>query len=776
MNLYNVVPLTASKKKSHELFTFLAPVLGIDVSQPLAYDVPKTAFYLENLIPRTYGCVLRSGYWDYAINLSGPVRTLIDYTPREGSDQAKLFAASGTFIYDVSTSTLAPNAVITGLAPDDGSIWSFVTFSGLTQNFLILCNKLNGTYTYSNETGFSKILTFDKKAVQSIEYGGIKLESTGFSVSGNNWIFTVPSTVDLRVNDLLRISGMYFSSNPEINLDGYYPIVSLSSTQVTVSGSGISIPPGYVVSKYPTLSVQYTVLLKMVSGVNYALNDEIQVVNSSSPAYNTFYKIRKVVDAATYVCSVNFADPGPYFSNGEVLNYSLGITSAVQASGFLTITVPGLAAISNSVNTLIRLEDMVPNQYNGTYKVVSQPNSTTLVVEFDQSYGPAQPGGKAVLLSYITGEADPNKFDFVTVWKNRVWFFEDQKTEAHYLPFNSISGELSTFDFGPQFRHGGSLAYITNWSVDAGVGLDDHMVVVSTEGDVLVYKGTDPDTNFEIVGAWYVGKIPKGRRAFEQYGGDVYILSSNGLISLSILLTSADETSTRNSLSSKIRPILQADYNVSNDYPCWEVRNYPPESLVIISAPKEAPISGIKDYALVMPEGSWFTLHNWDSLTYGEFKGELYYGTQNGKVCKAFYGDSDGLNHAQTVKGPLVEGRYQQAFSPLKEQGLLKEIHLIKPVIISNTTPEYIAKVSTDFGISQVLVSGGSGLSSAIGSLWGTALWGTALWSGSANTYYQWSGVNELGYFASTLIAVRGDPGTTILSTDILFTYGGPVI
>ena len=133
---------------------------------------------------------------------------------------------------------------------------------------------------------------------------------------------------------------------------------------------------------------------------------------------------------------------------------------------------------------------------------------------------------------------DPADLVFIMEFKKRIWFIEKDSTNAWFLPTGQITGTASQFDFGEQFKHGGKLVAIVNWTIDGGEGLDDYLVAVSSEGDVVVYKGTDPTdaATFEKRGSWYVGTLPSGHRQVTQNGGDVYILSQSGLVPLSRLL------------------------------------------------------------------------------------------------------------------------------------------------------------------------------------------------------------------------------------------------
>ena len=53
---------------------------------------------------------------------------------------------------------------------------------------------------------------------------------------------------------------------------------------------------------------------------------------------------------------------------------------------------------------------------------------------------------------------NPSLLCYVVEHMKRLWFIEKASTRAWYLPVSQITGTVSEFNFGEQFRHGGSLA------------------------------------------------------------------------------------------------------------------------------------------------------------------------------------------------------------------------------------------------------------------------------------------------------------------------------
>jgi hypothetical protein len=139
----------------------------------------------------------------------------------------------------------------------------------------------------------------------------------------------------------------------------------------------------------------------------------------------------------------------------------------------------------------------------------------------------------------ITGVATTSLIDIHT-HKRRNWFIQTQTMKCWYLATDAISGAATVFDFGPIFEYGGHITKIDTWSLDAGYGMDDYFVVITSAGQIAIYKGTDPATAAEwaLVGVYLAGS-PVGMRCTCKYGGDVMFLNKDGLIPLSKSLMSS---------------------------------------------------------------------------------------------------------------------------------------------------------------------------------------------------------------------------------------------
>jgi hypothetical protein len=128
----------------------------------------------------------------------------------------------------------------------------------------------------------------------------------------------------------------------------------------------------------------------------------------------------------------------------------------------------------------------------------------------------------------------------IALFKRRLWLIQSGTSSVWYLPVDSIAGVASQLDFGSIFTRGGQLMAMADWSIDAGIGIDDYAAFISDQGEVALYKGSDPTsaTTWALVGTFWVG-APIGRRCVAQFAGDVLLISKDGLIPLSKALMSS---------------------------------------------------------------------------------------------------------------------------------------------------------------------------------------------------------------------------------------------
>lgn len=380
-------------------------------------------------------------------------------------------------------------------------------------------------------------------------------------------------------------------------------------------------------------------------------------------------------------------------------------------------------------------------------------------------------GGGAGQISGI----DPLNLVYVTTWKSRVWFIGKDSTSAWYLGVNSITGVATELPLGPFAEHGGKLAFISSWTIDAGEGIDDLIVFGFENGDILIYKGTDPSSSstFALVGSYYVGPLVLGRRCTTPLGGDLLILSQFGLQPLSYVTRggqSVYRTSSTDYLG-KIQPLISelvSTFATSSNG--WEMVVHPRENLFVILVPTVS--TAHEQYAMYTNTNAWTKFTSMPMNTSLIANNQLYFGTTDGRVCLGFEGYLDAVPYGST-QGTGVLGMIQPAYSYFGKPGMNKQFHMVRPTFLSTDRPSVLLQVLVDYQYQPP--SGTPIYTLPDGARWDSAIWDSDVWAGALNTYNEWFGAAALGYAGSVFLNTACVGDTFLASIDVMFEPGGEI-
>lgn len=380
-------------------------------------------------------------------------------------------------------------------------------------------------------------------------------------------------------------------------------------------------------------------------------------------------------------------------------------------------------------------------------------------------------GGGAGQISGV----DPATFVQVCTFKRRAWFVQRDTSSAWYLGTDAISGAATRFDFGPVFKRGGHLAYLANWTIDAGEGIDDFLVAVGSNGDVAIYKGTDPASasTFSLVGTWFVGQIPIGRRAWAQYGGDLVLVSAEGVFPVSMITRGGAEflTAGGKEYSSKIRSLIGADLRASFTVRGWQVQLHPTERLLVINVPNYGAVNN-RQYAMSTAVNEWASLQNIPIYSMGSQAGYSFAGTRDGQVLLLFTGVFDAVprtgNTGQGISGAIIPA-YLYFDSPAQNSRFL----MVRPSFLATEPPNVVVSMGVNFSIQPP--SGTPTFTPTANALWNTALWDSGMWAGQQNVYSEWISVGAIGFAATAALSTICLGDTTLTSIDYMYELGGPL-
>jgi len=350
------------------------------------------------------------------------------------------------------------------------------------------------------------------------------------------------------------------------------------------------------------------------------------------------------------------------------------------------------------------------------------------------------------------------------LFKNRLFFVEKNSMRVWYLPVNSIGGAASQLDLGSVFRLGGFIQAAYTWTIDAGSGSDDHLVVLSSNGEVAVYSGADPSsaTDWRLIGVFTLGR-PLGRRCAVKFGGDLAINCMEGVYPLGKGLLSAS-VDRRVALTDKIQnSVSEAANSYANNYG-WQICQYPDNNMLILNVPAG---NGVNyQYAQNTITGAWTKLTGWNASVWLNAATGLYYGDNN-SIKKAWVGNLD-------VSSPIVAD-ILPAFGYFGSKAYNKYFTMVRPYFQSTGTPSILYGLNNDFVPSAPV--GALAYTPPTGMFWGSMIWGQMVWGGSLTTLTAWQTVGSVCNAASVRLKVQNN-GSEVryTNTDFLYQKGTSVL
>ena len=489
-----------------------------------------------------------------------------------------------------------------------------------------------------------------------------------------------------------------------------------------------------------------------VSKVTGLTSDKFQYVNITTPGGN-------------FLVACNGVDPvliynGTTWVKAASTSTAQTISSITHVAAVATLTTASAHGLVTG--NQVTITGASPSAYNGTFVITVTGTTTFTYTMASTPASNATTVGTYTVNSAITG-VDSSTFANVNLFKNRLYFVQKDTLKTWYLPVESIAGAASKLDFGSVARNGGYLQAMGTWTIDAGQGVDDYAVWATNMGEVIVYNGTDPSdpTAWALKGVWQFGFV-FSRRCFYKFGGDLLMLSQDGLVPLASALQSS-RLDPRVNLTDKIfYAVSQAADNYSNNFG-WQSIYFAKPNMLILNIPTD---EGCQQYVMNTITKSWGQFTGIDAKVFELHEDNLYFGG-DGFVGK--YWDTNADNNTN------INGSVQQAYSYFDSRGQLKRFTMVRPILLTaNGTPSVLCGINTDFDTQNSL---GSVTFNPIGALgtWGTATWDSSTWGGGALVVNKvWQGVTGIGYSAGVSLNVASQQiEVHWASTDYVMERGG---
>jgi hypothetical protein len=481
-------------------------------------------------------------------------------------------------------------------------------------------------------------------------------------------------------------------------------------------------------------------------------SDRWQYVNASTSGGN-------------FLVAVNGTDAPLIYDGTNWIKYAT--TSTAQTISNLTSSGTTCTLVTSVAHGLVTGNQVTvtgasPAEYNGTFKITVVNGTTfTYTALSAPASSPASPLGSYTVAKFLTGTTIANLIH-INLHKERLYFVETGTLKFYYLAANAISGALSSFDLGGVARNGGYIMAMGTWTLDAGYGVDDYAVFITNNGEVIVYKGSDPSdpNDWSLIGVWQLGQV-FARRCFFKFAGDLLLITQDGIVPLAGALQSS-RLDPRINVTDKIYYAVSQAADLYNTEFGWQIHYYAKQNMLIFNIPV---IGGQQQYVMHNITKAWASFSGINATCFEVYDEDMYFGG-NGYVGKFWDGLSD---NDQNIKASC-----QQAYSYFDARGQLKRFTMVRPILFTdNGNPAVLCGINTDFetqnNVGQVtfnpaLVSVG---------VWDTSLWDDAEWGGGNTISKNWQGVTGIGYAAGIILNIASqDIDVRWASTDYVMERG----
>lgn len=352
--------------------------------------------------------------------------------------------------------------------------------------------------------------------------------------------------------------------------------------------------------------------------------------------------------------------------------------------------------------------------------------------------------GTSWAVAAITGVSGSDLIT-VTPHKARLWFSINGTSDAAYLGVDSIQGPATVFPVGGNWSMGGYLMQIASWSLDGGNGPDDYIAFISSRGQVSVYSGTDPNTDFTLVGTYSMGS-PIGRRCITKVSADIAIICIDGLVPLSKALIFDRAAVAQVTLTKNIQRVMnQSARDYKNNFG-WQVIGYPRGTRAILNVPVSEN-GEQQQYVMNTLSGAWCRFTGMNGSCWEVYQDNLYFGGNDGVVYEA---DRSGTDYGRRLSANMMT-----AFNYYGKRGNQKRWMMCRPQLTTDNQVNPGLAFNVDFqDFAPISVAS---TPSSQTSLWDIALWDVGLWAGQVVTQSNWTSVTGVGYCASIRMAIDVD-------------------
>ncbi|MEJ0092823.1 MAG: hypothetical protein WDN46_14300 [Methylocella sp.] len=375
----------------------------------------------------------------------------------------------------------------------------------------------------------------------------------------------------------------------------------------------------------------------------------------------------------------------------------------------------------------------------------------------------------------ITGDGiDPTQFIQVNAYQQRLWFVQNNSTDVIFLTtVGGIQGAAQTFPLGQLMTKGGFLMAIGTWTVDTRQNVDEYIAFMTSRGEVIVFAGTDPTTasTFQLVGRYQIGS-PIERRCFLRISGDLMIITVDGVVGMSEMLSTDRAAANRVSLTSIImNQMALAAQQFKNNFG-WQLIEFPLGTLAILNIPMQENAFQMQ-FVMNTIIGAWSRFIGIDPSTglqsplFGinancwevDAADNIFWGGNNGTVFQWNVGSGDGKQPICCI----VKG----AYNSFGNAAQLKRYTSLQALITASANPVPSIGIDVDFKNAATFSTEQPVTTSQ--ALWNQVKWGQFNWGNAPGITNNWLSPQGIGHYVSvwTKVTTQQNPNNPSATSNL---------
>lgn len=289
---------------------------------------------------------------------------------------------------------------------------------------------------------------------------------------------------------------------------------------------------------------------------------------------------------------------------------------------------------------------------------------------------------------------------------------------------------------------------------------------------MLPYKGSDPESNdWQNIGTYFIGEIPRGNKIGVDYGGDLILLSEFGVTAMSDLLKSSSAVDpSEQSITFKIATLIRRDLVDLKDELGWELRYIPTQALLVLQVPLR-PDGTYRQFVLLRTTQGWCYWRGVPMISVDTWRGAAVFGTQANTVERMDVA-RDAVNVEEDFVGFPIPFSILGNFTSLGARGLFKRCEFIRPTFLGTDPVVFNVKAFYDYQIDEAMLP--PLVPEIEGGLWDAGIWDFDVWGTDVlSPEYEVRGALGIGRTIAAACAGYGNTGTYLVSVDLMWRTGG---